>query len=218
MKQILSILMVAVLSLNLLYQPCVATDDKKETVSAVTQERQNDGDKAKKSRSFLWRVIKAVIGLRFGLFLLKVVYNAGSEHEKDRNESYERKLKRCKNELQNKEKQCQIELQNKEKNWKEREETWKKLDEKWKEEEETWKKLDEKLKKLENEYYKLYAEYYKKVASCNKQCNNTGNFPLDKVSKKCLKQLYAKLHPDSFKGCFNEIKDFYFDLSDAIGD
>lgn len=45
MKKILSIFMVAVLSLNLLYQPCMAADGKKEAASSVTQESISVGDR-----------------------------------------------------------------------------------------------------------------------------------------------------------------------------
>lgn len=37
------------------------------------------------------------------------------------------------------------------------------------------------------------------------------NFPLDKMSKKCLKKLRVDLHPDKFE-CYSEIKDFYNDV------
>lgn len=51
MKKILSIFMVAVLSLNLLYQPCMATDDKREAASSVTQERISVGDRQADKRT-----------------------------------------------------------------------------------------------------------------------------------------------------------------------
>lgn len=103
MKKILSILMVAVLSLNLLYQPCAAAGTEKEAVSAVTQESQKVGDetskkssdekaKTKGPQSWMWRRFKNIamcclyaMATVYTLVMgCELVYDAGYNEASDR--------------------------------------------------------------------------------------------------------------------------------------
>lgn len=58
------------------------------------------------------------------------------------------------------------------------------------------------------------AGYTRATSEWGKQCHGiTRDFPLDKMSKKCLKQLRVSLHPDKFE-CYEVIRDFYVNLQE----
>lgn len=186
MKKILSIFMVAVLSLNLLYQPCVATNDKKEAVSSVTQESISVGeqsekpsgngikakteasqskaaDKSKPEASFFKEVVvDAIYGICLALLVYGIGYFCGYKQDAY-NDGFKNGIR------------------------------------------------DGMMRGM------LFFVKEGQKAAIDKYCEVKQTdvaFPIDKMSKKCLKHTLVSLHPDRFQ-CYEDIKDFYVKAQEA---
>ncbi len=200
MKKILSFLIVTVLSLNLLYQPCMATDDKKEVVSSVTQESASVGDqqpekpsgngikakteasqskaaeKSKPKESILEKGLvvtrKVITGV--SLSILSSIYFVLLLCALGAGYMYGR-----------------------------HEDAYKKGYE------EGFRsgRIEGLMFNLDNSQRAVIDKY------CEAKQTDIA-FPIDKMSKKCLKQMIAYLHPDKFE-CNEDIKDFYVKAQEA---
>lgn len=199
MKKVLSILMVAVLSLNLLYQPCVATNDKKEAVSSVTQESISVGEqsekpsgngikakteasqskaaeKSKPKESILEKGLVVTRKVITGVFLsiLSSIYFVLLLCALGAGYMYGR-----------------------------HEDAYKKGYE------EGFRsgRIEGLMFNLDNSQRAVIDKY------CEAKQTDVV-FPIDKMSKKCLKQMVAYLHPDKFE-CYEDIRNFYVKAQEA---